>query len=460
MWAVEKDPALRSDFCNLTILDGPPDPERLRARIVKALEVIPRLRQRVVTPPLRLAPPEWVDDLDLDLDYHLRHVAAPAPGTVRQLLDLVEGLAETPFDRSRPLWEFTLVSGLEGGRTALLQKLHHTITDGVGGLRLSLSLVETEPTPSPAGVTDALRTELHEEALAAARANPLRRPSPLAVVGGALAHTVANQTALARRGIAGAVHLVAHPTAAPRYASDAARLAASLRRQLLVAGRGRSPLLTERSATRHFEVLAVPLPAAKAAARMLGGTLNDLFVTAVAGALGAYHDRMGAPCESLRMGMAVNVREHGDRAPNRFGPVRVVVPTVPKDPVARFDLVRARLATTRHEPALGLVEELAGLLGILPTSVLVDLTRAQARTLDFVTSNLRGSPVPLYLAGRRIEGSFPFGPRTASALNVTLFSYADELQVGLNVDPAAFTDPGLLVGVLSESFDALLAVAG
>lgn len=460
MWAVEKDPALRSDFCNLTILDGAPDEQRLRSRIVKALEVIPRFRQRVVTPPLRLAPPEWVDDLDLDLGYHLRRVNAPAPGTVRQLLDLVGRLAETPFDRSRPLWEFTVVTGLEEGRAALLQKLHHTITDGVGGLRLSLSLVETKPTPDPAGVTDALRTELHEDALAAARANPLRRPSPLAVVGSALGHTVADQTALARRGIAGAAHLTAHPTAAPGYVRDAARLSASFRRQLFVAGRKRSPLVAGRSVRRHFEVLVVPLPPVKVAARTLGGTVNDLFVTAITGALGAYHDRMGAPCESLRMGMAVNVRGHGDQSPNRFGPVRVVVPTVPKDPAARFALVRARLATTRHEPALGLVEELAGLLGVLPTSVLVNLTRTQARTLDFVTSNLRGSPTPLYLAGRRIEASFPFGPRTASALNVTLFSYADELQLGLNIDPAAVTDPGLLVTCLAESFDALLTVVG
>lgn len=459
MWAVEKDPALRSDFCNLTILDGEPDPDRLRAKIVKALEVVPRLRQRVVTPPLRIAPPEWVDDLDLDLDYHLRHVAAPAPGSEQELLDLVEGFAQTPFDRSRPLWEFTLVSGLAGGRAALLQKLHHTITDGVGGLRLSRSLVDTEPDPPGAAVADALRTELFEEALAAARANPLRRPSPFAVLGSALAGAAANHTAIARRSVGGAVHLLTHPETAPGYLAGAAHLAGSLHRQAPVAGHGRSPLLSERSAQRRFEVLTFPLGPAKTAAHKLGGTVNDLLVAGVAGGLGAYHDRLGVPCESLCMGMAVSVREPGDRAANRFGPVRVVLPTAAKDPVSRFELVHARLSATRHEPALGLVEELAGLIGVLPTSVLVNIARAQARTLDFVTSNLRGSPVPLHLAGRRIEASVPFGPRIGSALNVTLFSYTDEMQLGLNLDPVAVTRPGLLLDCLSESFAALLALA-
>src|SRR5918996_3623220 len=145
MWAVEKDPALRSDFTNITVLDGRPDEARLRAKIDAAIDDIPRLRQRVVSPPLRLAPPEWRDDPTLDLDYHLRKVALPAPGGTRELLHLAAAVSAAPLDRSRPLWEFTLAEGLDGGRAALLQKVHHAVTDGVGGLRLSLSLVDFEP---------------------------------------------------------------------------------------------------------------------------------------------------------------------------------------------------------------------------------------------------------------------------------------------------------------------------
>ena len=134
MWAIEKDAALRSDFCNLTILDRMPDLDRLRDRMRHAITAIPHLGERVVTPPLRLAPPEWRTDAGLDLDYHVRSLALPEPASLRDLLDLAATLCATPFDRSRPLWEFTVIDGLAGGHAALLQKVHHTITDGVGGL--------------------------------------------------------------------------------------------------------------------------------------------------------------------------------------------------------------------------------------------------------------------------------------------------------------------------------------
>src|SRR5688500_4509090 len=103
------------------------------ARVVRK---IPRLRQRVVHSFGRLAPPEWHDEPDLDLDFHIRRVALPAPGTEAQLYNLAAALARTPFDRARPLWEFVLVDGLSGGRGAMVQKMHHTITDGEGGVRM------------------------------------------------------------------------------------------------------------------------------------------------------------------------------------------------------------------------------------------------------------------------------------------------------------------------------------
>ncbi|GIU87157.1 MAG: hypothetical protein KatS3mg009_1672 [Acidimicrobiia bacterium] len=150
MWAVEKDPALRSDFCNLTLLDRAPEEKRLRAACERALAAIPRLRQRVVAAPARLVPPEYRDDPGFDLDHHLRRIAVPPPGDHRALLEVCERIAEAPFDRARPLWEFTLVEGLAGGRAAFVQKVHHTISDGVGGLRLSLALLDTERDPGRA----------------------------------------------------------------------------------------------------------------------------------------------------------------------------------------------------------------------------------------------------------------------------------------------------------------------
>ena len=162
MWAAEKDPSLRSDFLNLTLLDRVPDGGRLRAKVEQALATLPRLTERVVSPPLRIAPPEWRADPTLDLDYHLRRVALPDSGSMRNLLDVAATLSSTPLDRSRPLWEFTLIEGLEDGRAALLQRVHHTVTDGVGGLKLSLSLVDFERDPVP-DVHDTVRVLSDEE---------------------------------------------------------------------------------------------------------------------------------------------------------------------------------------------------------------------------------------------------------------------------------------------------------
>src|SRR5436305_10308861 len=155
MWTIEKDPALRSSFLQLTLLDSTPDFERFRRRMDRAVRVLPRLRQRVVNPPARFAPPEWADDPSFDLDFHVRRLALPAPGSERQLLDLAALVYEDAFDRARPLWQLTIVEGLEGGRAALLAKMHHTITDGVGGVRLSLQFLDLSPdAPDPDDVPD------------------------------------------------------------------------------------------------------------------------------------------------------------------------------------------------------------------------------------------------------------------------------------------------------------------
>ena len=132
MWTLDADPALRSDFVNITLLDSAPDEERLRAKMAGALRDVPHFADRVVTTPLRLAPPEWHPEREIDLDYHFRKISVPAPGTLRDLLDLTAVVAATPFDRTRPLWEFTLVEGRRDGKVALLEKVHHAVTDGVG----------------------------------------------------------------------------------------------------------------------------------------------------------------------------------------------------------------------------------------------------------------------------------------------------------------------------------------
>src|SRR4051794_22381639 len=135
MWRLESDPTLSSTFGDVTIVDRPPDMAILRSRLAAALTTVPRLRPRGQPATIsRVSPlwaaPSWVADPDFDLDYHLRRVALPAPGSLRQLLDIATLITSDPFDRWRPLWSFTVVEGLKGGQAALVQKLHHTIADG------------------------------------------------------------------------------------------------------------------------------------------------------------------------------------------------------------------------------------------------------------------------------------------------------------------------------------------
>ncbi|MDQ1467231.1 MAG: hypothetical protein QOH10_1646, partial [Actinomycetota bacterium] len=413
------------------------------------------LGQRVVSAPLRIVPPTWVDDPDLDLEYHVRRIAAPRPGGVRELLDVCAQLAESPFDRSRPLWEFTVVDGLADGRTAMLQKMHHTITDGVGGLKLSLALVDFERDPEAQLRDDADVEGDGGDPVAAA---PVARQTPVDVLRGALGDAVGRHLSATRSVAAGAGHAVTHPAEAPASALGALRMVGSLRRQLLVTGTARSNVLTDRSLRRHLEVFTVDMPAARVAAQRLGGTLNDVFVTGVAGALGRYAEKMGGTADELRMAMPVSTRERGERAANRFVPTRLLVPTDPHDVRGQFATIADRLRLTRSEPAVAAAELLAGFASGLPTSMLVAATHSQTRTIDFATSNLRGSPVPLYLAGARIVANYPIGPRTGCALNVTLMSYCDELHMGLNIDPAAVTDVPLLMACLGESFDELVHI--
>jgi WS/DGAT/MGAT family acyltransferase len=458
MWTLDDDPVLRSDFVNVTLLASRPDEDRLRAKVVGALRNVPHFAERVATTPLRLAPPEWHPAREIDLDYHLRKVAVPDPGGMRALLDLAAVLAATPFDRTRPLWEFTLVEGLPDGQVALLEKVHHSITDGVGALKLSMSLVDFEPDP-PATHTTADEISGDDDVPLAGLLvdDPVDRTTLVDTVADAVSFLLRRQLGLARWSLRATADLLTHPQDVPERASETAALLGSVRRQVLITDPGRSRPFATRSIARRYETFTVPFEPARRAAHALGGTINDLYVTGVAGALGRYHEQLGSPVDELRMAMPVNLRSDGmASAGNAFAPTRVLVPVVPKDPKERFAAVRQRLAGLRDEPALGAVGQLSGLLALLPPAALAALARLQSGTIDFATSNLRGSPVDLYAGGARIVANYPMGPREGCPLNVTMLSYGSEMQMGLNLDPAAVTEPDALLACLRESFDDLL----
>jgi WS/DGAT/MGAT family acyltransferase len=450
MWTLEKDPHLSSTFANVTIFDRPPDVARLRARMEHALRAVPRLRQRVVPGIGRLAPPEWRADPDVDLDWHVRSIALPSPGTERQLFDLAAVLCAEPFDRTRPLWRFTVIEGLEGDRGAMVQQIHHTITDGEGGVRMSVQFIDFEreaPDPEPTAVADV---------------EPDGDPSPIAgsLLGDtadSLGHLLRRGLGMAQRTATEAAGLARHPDRAVALAAGSGATVQSLARQAVVTDRAHSPLWTERSLGRRLDVLCVPLEEARKVAKDLDGSVNDLFVTAVAGGAGAYHRDRGHDVDELRMAMPISTRESKSSGGNSFMPTRTVVSTI-ADPRARFEAVRDRLAVTKTERSLRFVQSIAGLTNLLPTSVLVRTARQQVETVDFTTSNVRGAPFDLFIAGAHIDANYPLGPVAGTAFNATTLSVAGSLDIGVHTDTAAVDDPAALRDAIEASFDELLAL--
>jgi WS/DGAT/MGAT family acyltransferase len=447
LWNIEKDPLLRSTIVVVWLLDRAPDSARLHDKIERATRAIPRLRERVMANPLSIAPPRWEVDPYFDLSYHVRTVRVAGAGTLRDLLDLAQPLAMQGFDRARPLWELVVVEGLEAGRAALVMKLHHSVSDGVGLVRMTEHMVERqrEPRGEPEPMPDAPAAE-----------PPTHRQRFLDAVG----YEWRRQLGRARRLVPALGHVAAgllrDPLGTAREASD---LATSVGKLLRPVTEPLSPVMRGRSLSVRFDVLELPLAELKRAAKQAEGTVNDVFVAGVIGGLRLYHQAHGAPLEELRMTMPINIREgeNETRAGNQFAPARFAVPVDIRDPVERVQAIGELVRTQRRKPSLGLIEDVAGVLNRLPTAVSTALFGSMLKGIDFVTSNVPGPRFDVYAAGARIDAVYGFGPLAGAALNVTLFSYRDEVRMGINSDPAAIPDPELLLECLTKGFSEVLA---
>ncbi|MFZ9630074.1 MAG: wax ester/triacylglycerol synthase domain-containing protein [Ilumatobacteraceae bacterium] len=439
MWRLEKDPHLSSTFSNVTVLDRPLDMGRLLRRLERAVYAVPRLHQRVQPAPANLTPPVWVDDPNFDLHHHVRHIALPAPGTMRQLLDLASLLTADAFDRTRPLWQFHVVEGLEGGRGALIEKFHHTLVDGEAGVQLSLQFLDLDrdpPEPPP----------LDPELIAAARAAESEH-APLDVLREMVAGSVRMPLGMLRQ----VRDLVGDPGSIPDAGAAAVDTAKAVLHQLAESDAAKSPLWTSRSLRRRMEVLRAPFGPTRDAAKRLGGTLNTAFLACAADAAGRYHRALDAPVTELRASMAISTRT-GDSGSNAFSLARMLVPTAEMTVRERFTAIRDAADVARSTGMSASLDALAAFTGTLPTSLITRVARQQAQTVDFATSNVRGAPVPLYVAGARLLQNYPLGPLGGVAFNLTLLSYDHSLDMGVNIDAAAVTEPALLQECLQDAF--------
>lgn len=446
MWRMEKDPHLSSTFGNVTVLDRQPDFERLVRRMELATWMVPRLRQRVHSAPANLTAPTWVTDSNFDIRYHVRHVALPKPGTMRQLLDLASLITNDAFDRTRPLWQFVVVDGLRGGKSALIEKLHHTIADGEGMVQLSLAFLDFDadaPEPPPlAALPD------------------LDDPTPVTSSGsnGDMLRSIVSSSMRMPLGMLRQMKgLIADPTQIPSAGSAAADTVRGVISQLSDVEQARSPLWTRRSLQRRIETLRAPYTETRDTARKLGGKLNTAFLTVAAEGASRYHIELGAPVESLRSSMAISTRSESSGA-NAFSLVRMLIPTGAMPIADRFEAIQQVTSEARGGSGSASLDTLAAVASTLPTSLVTRLARTQAQTVDFATSNVKGSPIPMYLAGAKMLENYPVGPLGGVAFNLTMLSYLGSLDMGINIDTAAVDQPELLVSCLSTALEDFLAL--
>jgi WS/DGAT/MGAT family acyltransferase len=425
LWTIERDPALRSTIMAVAVLDGAVDVDRLHDRVLQAVDDFPRLRQRVTRGRRGL---RWTDAPDWEVDQHITHLRLPPHGTVRHVLDFASEQAGEAFDPARPLWHLTLLDG-DDDCTALVVKIHHSMTDGVGGIGLVSLFTDPRPNTSP-----------HAERVARATTPRRQRPNAISTVAAVVESAVADPV--------GALHT------APQIVRSTAKILAPATRSL-------SPVTTGRGLDRHLDLIDVPLRSLERAGHCVGGTVNDAFMAAVVGGLRRYHAALGAAPSALRVTMPISVRSVGDgTGGNRFTPARFTVPLDIDDPAARMLELGAIARRWKREPAVGMTDLLAGVLTRLPEPVTVSLFGSMLKGVDFVASNVPGTRERRWLAGAEVLQFYGFAPPSGSAMSITLVSHVGTCCVGVNADRAAVADADLLRSSLEAGFAEVVALGG
>ncbi len=431
------------------IFEGPPPDfadylDHVRSR----LHLVPRYRQKLAVPPLESGRPLWIDDPSFNLEYHVRHSALPAPGGEEQLFRLAGRIASQQLDRDRPLWENWLVEGLEDDRFALIFKTHHSLVDGISGLDIATVLFDLErhPAPPPADLEPwQPRPEPSSADLLVAGARGMLRTTA-----GILNRTLeaatrpATSLALAREALEGIGEIVwAGLNPAPQ-----------------------TPLNVEIGPHRRFAVSRQRLADYKEIKDALGGTVNDVVLTVVSGALATWLRSRGVRTEGLEMRalvpVSVRTQEQRGTLGNQLAVMRGPLPVYIEDPVARLDFVRAAMNGLKESKQAVGAATLAQVNNLAPPTVLAQASRLNfsTRLFNLIVTNVPGPQLPLYALGRRLEDLFPlaFLPDN-HALAIAIMSYDGALDYGLLGDYDAMADIDLVVAGLGDAQQELLAAA-
>jgi diacylglycerol O-acyltransferase / wax synthase len=407
------------------VFEGPaPTHEEFRDHIASRLHLVPRFRQKLRFVPFDQGRPVWVDDPHLNLDYHVRQSALPAPGSDEQLRNLAARVFSQQLDRSKPLWELWLVEGLSENRFAIVGKSHHALVDGVSGVDITTVLfdLDAEPQGPPASAPAWL-------------ARP--EPTDLKLLGDAWRERLTSPPEIAR-GVRAALR---GPRQVLRGVRDTSK----------VIGAGmaapNSVFNVEIGPHRRFAMAQADLAELKRVKDAHGGTVNDVILSIVAGAIGKYLRARGHDTEGmeLRALVPVSVRadeEHGALG-NRISAMMAPLPVWSEDPVERLKVVTAEMGDLKSSGQAVGAEILTKLTDFAPGTIASQAARLQPaqRFFNLVVTNVPGPQFPLYVLGRKMESIFPMVPLARrQALCVGIMSYDGQVNFGLIGDYDAMAD--------------------
>ncbi|MDX6707843.1 MAG: diacylglycerol O-acyltransferase / wax synthase [Solirubrobacteraceae bacterium] len=406
------------------------------------LHLVPRYRQRLVFPPAASGRPLWTDDVDFNLEYHVRHTALPRPGSDEQLTNLAARVFSQQLDRSKPLWELWLVEGLAGGGFALLTKSHHAMVDGIAGVDLGTVLFDLGPEPAPP-----------PEGLQPWTPDP--EPSPVHLLSAGVAGMAKASLGVAAKALGSLAN--------PERTWENAKVAAEGLGEIAWAGLNPappSPLNLEIGPHRRFAGVACELMDFKTVKNVLGGTVNDVVLAVVAGALRNWLHSRGVRTQGLELRALVPVsvrsREERNGTGNRLAVMRGPLPVYIEDPIERLDAVRLAMDDLKEsKQAIG-AEVLTSMQQFAPPTVLAQASRLNfsTRLFNMLVTNVPGPQFPLYVQGREMTSIFPiaFLPKD-HALAIAIMSYNGQMNFGLLGDYDAMPD----LDAFGEAIEAALA---
>jgi diacylglycerol O-acyltransferase len=431
------------------VLERPPGGVEALARLVAArLPLVPRYRQRVAEVPGHLADPVWVDDPDFDIDYHVRRSGLPRPGTETQLLDLVSRLTSRPLDRRRPLWEAYLVEGLSGDRVAVVTKTHPALVDGLSALDIGQVLLDVDP--------DAPTPPVEEW-------RPRRPPSGARLVWGALDEYARRPSRVVDTAWGAVIDV---RSTAARLTGVAGGLLRTARKTIMSAPS--SPLNASLGRQRRVAVARAELDDLKRIRKAHGGTVNDVLLTVVTGALREWLLSRGEPVvvgTSVRALVPVSMRDEDAAATNRVSSYLVDLPVGEPNPRVRLArLSYAMRGIALHGQSVG-ADSLIALTGFAPPTLHALGARAarglSRRLFNLVVTNVPGPQLPLFAAGSRMLEVFPVVPLArGQGLAIGMTSYDGRVFFGLNADRDGVGDVDVLADLIEQEVGELVETAG